>query len=318
MPKNYNYNTMPKVSVIIPTYNRAEFLRNSVSSVLEQTFKDFELIISDDASSDKTKEYVEGLSDPRVRYICNETNQGVAAARNNAFTISKGRYIAFLDDDDQWLPGKLEKQLRIIEKSPGSVRGVYTGVFTIDLDSNKRTSVSVPKYRGNILNEILPENFLITSSILLDKVCIEKVGLFDTKFKSTSDFDMWLRIAEEFEFDYVPEPLVRRFIHKIRITANYEAVISGLELLMSKHNKLFSTNKKAYSEYKLRLGIFYCYNGNTRQGRRVFMQAIKLYPFNIKHYYNFALSILGTRAFMKIKNYRSNVLYAIRGLNYEK
>jgi len=309
---------MPKISVIIPTYNRAEFLRNSVSSVLEQTFKDFELIISDDASTDDTKQYVKSIFDPRVMYIYNKTNMGVAAARNNALTISKGKYIAFLDDDDQWLPEKLEKQLRIIEKSPGSVRGVYSGELTIDLDSNKITSVSIPKYRGKILKEILPKNFIVTSSILLDKVCFEKAGLFDESIPFGEDFDMWIRIAGEFEFEYVPEPLVKRYLHKHRITTNYEAVISGLKLLMSKHNKLFSKNKRAYSEYKLRLGIFHCYAGDTQEGRRVFIQAIKLYPFDIKHYYNFALSILGSKAFMKIKNYRSQVSYAIRELIYER
>ena len=304
---------MPKVSVIIPTYNRKDYLSNSVGSVLEQTFQDFELIISDDASTDSTRQYVESLSDPRIIYIFNETNRGVAETRNNALKIARGKYVAFLDDDDEWLPEKLRMQVELIERKPLRVGAIYTGVTTFDVNRNHLTSVSVPEFRGNILNDLLTDNFLATSSILIRKSSFDRVGFFDTEFKGISDFDMWIRIAGDFDFDYIKDPLVKHQVHDLRITENYEAVISGLKLLLSKHNKLYAKHKKAQSSYKLKLGIFYCYNNDTKEGRRYFIEAIKLYPLNLKHYYNFALSILGTKAFMAVKHYRLKILYTLRG-----
>ena len=98
---------MPDVSVIIPTYDRSEFLRTAIASVLAQTLQDFEIIVVDDASADDTQEVVGNLDDGRIRYIRHEINKGVAATRNTGVLNSKGKYIAFLDDDDKWFPEKL-------------------------------------------------------------------------------------------------------------------------------------------------------------------------------------------------------------------
>ena len=307
---------MPKVSVIIPTYNRPELLEKAIFSVLSQTFQDFELLIVDDASTENCRDIVNGFKDDRIKYIRNEHNKGIAAVRNIGVKNSSGEYIAFLDDDDEWLPHKLEKQVELLDQSNAQLGAVYTGTFSYDGASEKILRETKPRFRGEILKELLLYNFIVTSSTLFKRSCFEKVGYYDENLSFAEDYDMWIRIAKVFEFDYVGEPLIRYRIHQNKLTKNYEAVISGLELLLTKHHELFSKNERAYSDYKLRLGIFYCYNGDTRKGRKVFIQAIKIYPFNIKHYYNFALSVLGTGAFMKIKIYRSNLMRALRGLNY--
>ena len=303
---------MPKVSVIIATYNRVELLSSSIKSVLNQTFEDFELIISDDSSTDNTKEYVEGLTDKRIIYINNETNRGVSATRNNALKSSTGNYIAFLDDDDEWLPEKLSLQIDKIEKSPSKVGAVYTGVMYFDMELGEVSYVSRPCCEGNILDDILPENILATSSLLLRKSCFEKVGLFDETISYAEDFDMWIRIAKYYNFSYVDKPLVRYGLHNSKITHDYKAVISGLQSILEKHNDLYSKNKIAYSKYQLKLGINLCYSGNTQKGREAIILAIKLYPFNLKHYYNLALSIFGARAYMKSKVYLSKFFSHIR------
>jgi glycosyltransferase involved in cell wall biosynthesis len=118
---------MPAVSVIIPTYNRAEFLRLAITSVLNQTFQDFEIIVVDDASEDHTHEVVHNFRDKRIKYIHHEVNKRVAAARNTGVLNSSGAYIAFVDDDDEWLPKKLQMQVALLENSPSIVGGVYTG-----------------------------------------------------------------------------------------------------------------------------------------------------------------------------------------------
>src|SRR5262245_46961170 len=112
---------MPKVSVIIPTHNRADFLRDAIFSVLNQTFQDFEIIVVDDASTDNTSEVIGAFNDERIRYLRHDTNKGGSAARNTGILNSQCDYIAFLDDDDQWLPEKLAKQVDTLIASPPDV-----------------------------------------------------------------------------------------------------------------------------------------------------------------------------------------------------
>ena len=106
---------MPKVSVIIPTYNRAELLPLAIKSALNQTFNDIEIIVSDDKSTDDTREVVRSFADERIKYVLNKGKKGPSATRNTAILASEGEYIAFLDDDDEWLPDKLQKQIGDME-----------------------------------------------------------------------------------------------------------------------------------------------------------------------------------------------------------
>ncbi len=129
---------MPDVSVIIPIYDRSEFLCTAIASVLAQTLQDFEIIVVDDASADDTQEVVGNLDDGRIRYIRHEINKGVAATRNTGVLNSKGKYIAFLDDDDEWFPEKLKKQFDLLETRPRIVGGVYTGSLAVEATSRKR------------------------------------------------------------------------------------------------------------------------------------------------------------------------------------
>src|SRR4030095_982853 len=106
---------MPKVSVIIPTHNRAEFLRSAITSILNQTFQDFEIIIIDDASKDHTREIIAHFNDARIKVIHNQVSEGAAGARNIGIRNSTCEYIAFLDDDDEWLPEKLQMQICLLD-----------------------------------------------------------------------------------------------------------------------------------------------------------------------------------------------------------
>src|SRR5712692_9764325 len=123
---------MPKASVITPTYNRADFLRVAIASVLNQTFQDLEIIVVDDASSDRTAEVVRRFTDELIKYIRHDINKGGSAARNTGIKNSTGAYVAFLDDDDEWLPEKLGMQVDLLENSPAEVGGVYTSYMVID------------------------------------------------------------------------------------------------------------------------------------------------------------------------------------------
>lgn len=304
---------MYKVSVIIPTHNRAKFLDSAVTSVLNQTFQDFEIIIVDDASTDDTPQVVRQFKDERIKYIRHEANQGGSSTRNTGIANSSGEYIAFLDDDDEWLPKKLKLQVELMENSPPDVGGVYTGHTNIDSSSGKRVGVWIPQKRGNIFHELFTGNWVgTTSSVLLRKECFEKAGLFDKNLPSFQDYDMWIRISKLFEFEYIKEPLVKYSVHQNKISTNLDGIRQGMEIMLEKYGKYPGVRKNLGSGY-LSLGVEYCYSKNTVKGRRAFLKAIRLYPFEIRCYFNLFLSLFGADYFKRLKKIKEEAVISIRG-----
>src|SRR5438128_2325725 len=220
---------MPKVSVIIPTHNRAECLRSAITSILNQTFQDFEIIIIDDASKDHTREVIANFNDTRVKVIHNQVSKGAAGARNIGIMHSDCEYTAFLDDDDEWLPEKLKIQTCLLDNSPPEVGGVCTGCFTIEKMSGRVLSTDNPE-----MNDLSKGNFIATSSILLRRGCFEKCGLFDESMLACSDYDMWIRISKKFSFKIIKNALVKYYVHENSLTLNYEKKTRGLEILFEK------------------------------------------------------------------------------------
>lgn len=296
---------MPQVSVVIPTHNRAECLPCAITSALNQTFQDFEIIVVDDASQDNTTRVVESFNDQRIQYLRHETTQGAAKARNAGILRAKGKYIAFLDDDDEWLPEKLKMQVDILETSPSTLGGVYTGSLDVQQSTGEIVRQLTPSKRGKIFDEMLIQNWIgPTSTVMLKRECFEKVGLFDMNISFAEDYDMWIRVSKEYDFEYIKQPLVKFHYHENGLSNNYEMMIRGWEALIEKYGALFASNKKIYSLRFLYLGIVYCRNGNMKKGRAEFLKAIRLYPFDIRHYYNLCLSTLGTDWFKTLKKFR--------------
>lgn len=292
-----------KVSVIIPTYNRAEFLRSAITSVLNQTYQDFEIIVVDDGSTDNTREVVCSFNDKRIKYILNEVNKGEAGARNAGIMNSNAEYIAFLDDDDEWLPEKLKLQIDLLENSPAKVGVVYTGYLEVDRSSNKILLQFIPTERGNIYKDIFLKNCVgIPSTVVLRKACFETLGLFDEKVIYPTDYDMWIRISMGFYFEYIEKPMVRYYVHENTISSNLGLRIRGIEMMLERYNQIFSLNNKAHSLYYKRLGVLYCCNGNIKKGRKSFLKAIGLYPFKISNYLYLGLSLLGKNNFMRLQS----------------
>ena len=150
--------TAPTVSVIVPTYNREHMIGRALESVLAQEFTDFELIVVDDASTDNTEAVVRASGDSRIRYIREPANGGPNAARNRGMREARGEFLAFLDSDDEWLPGKLGRQVARFSELPDRVGAVYTGVETIDDDGS--VSHFVPELRGRLHSKLLARNVL--------------------------------------------------------------------------------------------------------------------------------------------------------------
>jgi glycosyltransferase involved in cell wall biosynthesis len=212
---------MPKISVIIPVYNAIQFLPDTLSCVLNQTFTDFEVIIVDDGSNDESADWVAGVSDSRISLI-RQANQGTQGARNTGVRHAQGEYIALLDNDDLWEPTKLEKQFRCLEQNP-SVGLVYTWTSIID-QHDKRTGETVVSHAdGDVFKQLLVSNFVACGSTpLIRRVCFEQVGVFDCELHYLGDWDMWIRIARHYPFAVIKEFLVLYRVHASNTSNNYE------------------------------------------------------------------------------------------------
>ncbi len=295
---------MSKVSVIIPTYNRSGLLCSAIISVLNQTFQDFEIIVVDDCSRDNTPDVVRKLNNKKIKYIRNKTNKGEAVARNTGIMNSDSEYIAFLDDDDEWLPEKLTLQVDLLKNSSLRVGVVYTGYIEVDLTSQKILKKRHPSKKGDIYKFLLIKNYVgIPSTVMVRRVCFDRIGLFDKMIPYPTDYDLWIRISKEFHFEYIEKPLVKYHIHKNSISANAETRIRGIELMLERYSKAFSSHRNAYSQYHIRLGVLYCCNGNTKNGRKYFLRAMRIYPVAIRAFFFLLLSFLGTNNFRRLQNF---------------
>jgi len=198
----------PAVSVIVPCYNAESYLAETIQSVLEQSYPDFELILVDDGSTDRTGEILASFSDPRAR-VYRQANAGVSTARNRGVAESCGRYLAFLDSDDVWLPRKLERQVRVLEEDP-AVGLVYSDVFVMDEAGRPEGTFSerMALPRGWVFRGLLARNFIATSTVVMRRAVFDAVGPF-VPFRVSQDYDLWLKCAARYPVERVPEPLVR-------------------------------------------------------------------------------------------------------------
>lgn len=193
--------TQPLVSVVIPTYNRAQLLKRALKSVLAQTHRNLEIIVVDDASEDDIARIVVDLGDSRIRYIRHETNKGGSAARNTGIREATGSYIAFLDDDDEWEPEKTEEQLKTLQRydvilctshEPGSGLAKDSAKKTVNLDDLRQGRFTA----GG-------------TGVLMAKAYVLKETMFDEDLPRYQDWDLFIRIAQKYNIGYLNKRLVR-------------------------------------------------------------------------------------------------------------
>jgi glycosyltransferase involved in cell wall biosynthesis len=208
---------MPHVSVIIPAYNAEAFIANTLRSVLDQTYRDLEVIVVDDGSTDGTLEVL-GQFERQVR-VHAQANGGVARARNAGVRLATGSWIAFLDADDEWLPHKIERQLACRDV-PMSFTDRYN--FGVIGDLPELQSKATPMRGGDVFVPLLRDgNFITLTSVMMRRELFEAMGGFYTGLNGTEDWDLWLRIAEKHPIGFVDEPLVRYRLHPGGISRNF-------------------------------------------------------------------------------------------------
>ena len=195
----------PIVSVIIPTYNRYNFIKEALNSVFSQTYKKLEVIVVDDGSTDETEKITGEF--PEIIYLSHKKNMGVAAARNTGIKASSGEFITFLDSDDLWLPEKIEKQVDFFKKNPD-----YPVVQTEETwikNGKKVNPRKIHKKEGGYIFERSLKLCLISpSAVMMKRELFDEVGLFDENLKAAEDYDLWLRITWKYPVGLLPEPLV--------------------------------------------------------------------------------------------------------------
>lgn len=266
----------PKVSVIIPTYNRAHLLRRAVLSVQAQTLPDWEVIVVDDCSTEDIAGALAEFDDRRIRLIRHPVNRGAPAARNTGIASASAPWIAFLDSDDEWLPEKLARQWRLVRGGADAPLLIYSGFEKVGWPRQP----SPPTRRGHVFIDLLEENFVGTCSTpLVRNQALQSVGGFDTEMRSCQDWDLWLRLARQGPFDFVAETLVRYHHQPDSITMNRAAFVAGHRRLEAKWSRdIDQLPAPRRARHHLRMGINYYWGRAIGSMALSFLRAIACHP----------------------------------------
>ena len=317
---------LPLVSVIIPLYNSAKYIKETIESALNQKYSEIEVIIIDDGSTDRSAEIVKGLNDRRIIYIYQQ-NKGVSLARNKGILASRGKYIALLDHDDLWLPEKLEKQIPILDGNP-EIGLVYSDSYKINPEGGilGKLFEEVKPCRGNVFPELFLGNFIPCLTAVVRKTVLDKVGVFNHHFSIAEEYDLFLRIARFFKVEYVDLPLAKYRVHSGNLSRNssllFREQFEILEKCLKRYPELkdilkgklyppppsspsrgeeigrgnfeipYNKIRRRFAKLHYSLGRTYQMQKEFSQSRKEFLKAIRLGPFNLKAEIFWLLSLL--------------------------
>jgi len=264
---------MVRVSVIIPTYNRAALVKEAIASVLAQNFRDYELIVIDDGSTDNTLEAIRPFL-KSLRYIY-QKNQGVSRARNRGVKAAGGEFVAFLDSDDLWLKDKLLSQINFFESHP-SAQICYTEEIWFRRGRRVNPKLKHRKYNGWIFEKAFSICLISPSSVMIRRELLDKVGLFDENLPACEDYDLWLRITKDYPIYLIDKPLIiKRNGHPGQLSQQYWGLdrfrVQALEKLLQDHitlqqrilvlkqltSRLHILAQGAFKRKKLRAAMYY-------------------------------------------------------------
>lgn len=250
----------PKVSVVTPTYNRADFIREAVDSVLSQSFRDLEMIVVDDGSRDNTRDVLAScLDDGRLHYVFQE-NQGQSVARNKGIRAARGEYICFLDSDNYWLPGKLEASVRFMDAHP-DVDILYGDNISIDEEGRIISKDNMKRHSGRITGLLLHDNFISNNTVMVRRECFEQLGGFNEKDRLAEDYELWLRMSTRYTFHYLPEYMAAYRVMDDQISSDKDKRFWANERILL---KFLETYPDAVTPGERRRGLSKFY---TRKGR---------------------------------------------------
>ena len=273
---------MPTVSVITPTYNRMGLLTEAIASVRAQTFPDWELIVVDDGSADETPRLLEAYArrDARIRPV-RQPNQGLSAARNAGLRVAKGEFVAFLDDDDLWLPEKLQVQVAFMHARP-ELGMCYSSVHL--LSSRTGTTWVIPRRPGTTYRDLFERNSIHVPTAFVRRSCLDAVGHFNPQLRICQDFELWLRIARRYPIGFIDRPLASYRRHEGAMTASLiPDYLEHIEVL--KVAELDPTLGVTEALRRKRIAFYYykaarllLEESRYREAARHFANAVRYYP----------------------------------------
>ena len=289
---------MPEVSIVIPTYNRADLLPRAINSVLQQDYEDYELIVVDDGSTDNTEQVVRGYQDRRIQYVKLPTNSGASSKpRNVGILRSRGKYIALLDSDDEWLPEYLSKLVSRMAESSSRVGIVYCGLIVMPLDGG-HPHIMHSHRRGKVYPDSLSNIICSMSSSLIRSQCFKRIGMFDES-PFLDHGDMVIRLSKVYEFDYVEEALAKYHYHTNQRTRHLQP--KWLKNVLNRYAQDFADNPDQAGVARLTLGVVLLREGhiweavryigcNLRYLRRLFIDYGRTNQMSMKDWFTFMRS----------------------------
>jgi glycosyltransferase involved in cell wall biosynthesis len=273
---------MAKLSVVIPTYNRAGLVKAAVDSVLKQTWTAFEIIVVDDGSSDESKDVL-GQYGNRIRYFQRD-HEGPSQARNFGAAQACGEFLAFLDSDDVWEPNKLDVQMAFLGVHP-EIKMVCCGTYRLGQSPKRRSPLKGDRW-GDLFLTLFEKSFVNTSSVVLDRACFLQVGAFDETIRTAEDYDLWLRVARRFPVAYLDRPLVGIRKHRDELSKNKVELRRNAIRVVERHFDPHRVPRKAYrkriADLHVYLGRGYLRIGDTREARVAFQNAMRQTPFRVR------------------------------------
>lgn len=297
----------PSVSVILPTYNRATLLPRAMGTVLGQDYRDLELIVVDDGSTDGTSAIVRGIADQRVRYCRLGQRRGAAAARNAGIALARGNLIAFQDSDDEWLPGKLGKQVRAIAEGGGSLGYSYSSFWheTNVLRERIPSSLQIARH-GSTFGRLLHSNFITTPALLVTRSCLELAGVFDETMRSLEDWDLVLRLSSVSDGTFIDEPLVLQHDSLSGVNSQgTEVMLASLNAIHRRYATEFRQDRHADAEMYLRMATV----GTRGTGLSNWCACVKHYalacscdPSDVKTWILLAMSLTGVGSVVRLRS----------------
>lgn len=311
----------PRFSVVIPTYNHADFLKVALQSVLNQTLQDFEVIVVNNHSTDHTLAVITEFNDDRVRVINFENHGVIGAARNVGINAAQGDHVAFLDSDDSWHPNKLELVATAIDEHPDA--GLFCHNQELVRDGHP---AGVAKYgppagtREDLYDYLLLRgNCVSTSAAVVARQYLEQVGSFseDSEVITVEDYDLWLRLAKVCRFEFIPDSLGVHNYHDGGASTNTELHLSALIIVLDRHFSEYQGSGWLSMILARRRQYSNAYYGAARQYQRRravirplghYLRTLKTYPFHFRAYAGLALLVLDT---LIGKGKRQRILRAI-------
>lgn len=289
--------THPRVSIVIPAYNSAAYTVETVESVLAQTYRDFEVIVVDDGSTDHTRDALEPYAG-RIQYIY-KSNGGACSARNEGIRRSRGVYIACLDCDDLWLPEKLEYSIPVLDHDP-SIGFVFTPCYII---RPSREIVLETRFTFDLdqaFLDLLLQNYVMAPTVVIRRSSLDQVGLFDESIFIPADWDLWLRLAHRFRVGYVDRPLSMYRLASNYTQRNVEQYVRETDYVLEKQFNLsggLSRRQRRQAQQCLLLtqSLLYSKVGEHKQAFRLLSRAVAQHPFNWRFYTQSVFPQLVTR-----------------------